>query len=504
MSLSRNFIAGLTNSVWSALLGLAVVPTYIRFLGIESYGLIGFFVTTQTLLQLLDMGLAPTINREVARCSASGKLKEAGNLLHTLSVVYWSMALLIALLTAALAPLIADHWIQAKQLTQDNVEHAVMLMGLVIACRWPIGLYQGALVGAQRLTVSSGINMLMATIGSLGAIAILAFVSPTIQAFFIWQASVGIVYAATMRWAAWRVIGRSRETKFDVNQLKSIWRFSAGMTGITLMGLVFSQMDKVLLSKFLSLGEFAHYMLATTIVSALYVLVGATYNTIYPRFSALIVGGNLEELGKLYRLSTRLLAIVLFPSAMILAVFAKDLVQIWTGNLGMAETVAPILAFLAIGSALNGIMYIPHAMLLAFGMTKLPLIINGILMIVQLPLIVILALKYGALGGALAWFTLHILYVLLGTWLTHKHVYIGLAKKWLFNDVGVPLGLSISGGLLAQYLCQSGELSTYVQLAIGAGIALSVVVVSLLLTPQLRLYVIRHLGGKEAANIRQI
>ena len=82
MSLGRNLLAGLASSVWSALVGLAVVPFYLKYLGIEAYGLIGFFATTQAVLSLLDMGMAPTINREVARRSASGDLKEAGKLLQ--------------------------------------------------------------------------------------------------------------------------------------------------------------------------------------------------------------------------------------------------------------------------------------------------------------------------------------------------------------------------------------------------------------------------------------
>ena len=101
MSLSRNLIVGLVNSIWTALIGLAVVPLYIKYLGIEAYGLIGFYVTTQALLQLLDMGLAPAINREVARYSAAGNLIGAGKLLHTLAVVYWSMAIIIVLLMVA-------------------------------------------------------------------------------------------------------------------------------------------------------------------------------------------------------------------------------------------------------------------------------------------------------------------------------------------------------------------------------------------------------------------
>ena len=98
MILRRNLLAGLANSIWSALISLAVVPFYLKYLGMEAYGLIGFFVTTQAVLSLLDMGFSPTINREVARCSALGNLAEAGKLMHTLAIVYWCIAGGIAIL----------------------------------------------------------------------------------------------------------------------------------------------------------------------------------------------------------------------------------------------------------------------------------------------------------------------------------------------------------------------------------------------------------------------
>lgn len=497
MTLGRNLLAGLANSIWSALVGLAVVPFYLKYLGIEAYGLIGFFVTTQALLQLLDMGMAPTINREVARCSASGDLKEAGKLLHTLAVVYWSMAAAIAVLILALAPLIAEYWLQSKQLSSQTVSHAIMLMGLVVACRWPIGLYQGALIGAQRLTISSGINMTMVTIGSLGAVAVLAFVSPTIEAFFIWQASVGIIYAITIRAAAWRILGKQNQIRFDVDKLKSVWRFTAGMGGIGLTALVFTQLDKVILSKMLGLEEFGHYMLATVVVSGLYVLISPVFNVIYPRMTTLVASGDTEKLTDLYRLGTRLLATVLFPIAMLLAVFSEDLVYIWTGNPDIASSVAPVISLLAVGSALHGVMHFPYALQLAYGMTRLPLMINSILMIVLFPLIVFFAMKYGALGGAMAWLALHVLYVLLGTWLTHRRLLKGVAERWMYKDVGIPLALSILVGLVGRYAILWAAYSVYVKLICGVMLALVATALSISASPQLRAVILNSLGIKK-------
>jgi O-antigen/teichoic acid export membrane protein len=496
MSLSRNLFAGLANSIWTALVGLAVVPLYLKYLGIEAYGLIGFFVTMQALLQMLDMGLAPTINREVARYSADGNLIGVGKLLHTLAVVYWSMAVVIALLLVAFAPLITNHWLQSKHLSPQVITHSIMLMGLVVACRWPIGLYQGALIGAQRLAVSSSVSITMVTLGNFGAVAILAFVSPTIEAFFIWQAGVSLVYAVTMRWAAWRVISRNKKIGFSLDQLKHIWRFSAGMSGLAFLGLLLNQLDKVILSKLLTLEAFAHYMLATVVVSGLFVVVSPVFNVIYPRFTALVVAGDTEKLVGLYRMGTRALATILFPTTMLLAIFSEDLVHIWTGNIDIASQVAPIISVLAIGTAIQGVMYFPYALQLAYGMTRLPLMICAIMVIVMIPLVIFFAWTYQALGGAMAWLTINILYLLLGTWLTHRYLLKGIEKKWLSQDVGIPLMLSIVAGLVGHYGIQEMASPVYWKLIFGCGLALIVFLLSVLLSSQLRLLVMRSCGWK--------
>jgi O-antigen/teichoic acid export membrane protein len=489
MRLSHNLLAGLANSIWLALIGLAVVPLYLKYLGIEAYGLIGFFATMQAVLQLLDMGLAPTINREVARCSASGNLKEAGKLLHSLAIVYWTMAAIIAIVVIALAPFIAQYWIQSKTITPETISHAVMLMGLIVASRWPIGLYQGALMGAQRLVVSSSVSITMSTIGSLGAVAILAFVSPTIEAFFIWQAGVGLVYAIIMRWAAWWVIGRSKNIQFDISTLKRIWRFSAGMSGVAVSGIILMQLDKVLLSRILSLEDFGRYALAGVVASGLYVLLTPTFNVIYPRLSALVVTANTEKLIDLYRTGTRLFLAVLFPIATFAAVFAEELLILWTGNPIIAKNSAPIVSLFLIGTALNGAMHFPYALQLAYGMTRLPLIINAILIMIMTPTTIMLALRFGAVGGAAAWALLNSIYLLIGTLLTHRYLLKGMGLKWLLSDVGVPLCLSLLIVGAAGIEVHNTTYPNYMKLFIGIGLTLFTFMLIAITSPRIFLIV---------------
>lgn len=499
MKLGRNLIAGLSNSIWSALLGLAVVPFYLKYLGIEAYGLMGFFATTQALLQILDMGMAPTINREVARCNASGNLREAGKLLHTLALVYWSMALVIAILIFVLAPWIAGYWLQSKQLSAQTVSYAVMLMGLVVACRWPIGLYQGAVIGAQRITVSSGISLVMTTIGSLGGLMILAYVSPTIEAFFIWQACVSLFYTIILRAAAWRIVGKQTGIRFDIIKLQSIWRFTAGMSGVGLTALVFTQLDKIILSKLLGLAEFGHYMLAITVVTSLSILIGPLFNVIYPQFCALVVIGDTNKLKNLYRWGTRILAMFLFPIAMALAVFSENIIIVWTGNPGLASSVAPLISLLVIGSALNGVMYFPYALQLSYGMTWIPLAINLVLMCFLVPLLIYLTSLYGALGGAMAWLISQVVYVISGPWLTHRFVLKGLGLGWFFEDVGIPFGVSTLVGVVGYFGIQKGGYSVYQKLIWAVGLVVLSSTLIVLMTKPLRRVVWNYARQKKCA-----
>jgi O-antigen/teichoic acid export membrane protein len=496
MRISRNLLAGLANSIWSAVAGLAVVPFYLEYLGLEAYGLIGFFVTIQAVLALLDMGMAPTINREVARCSASGSLTEAGRLMHTLAVVYWSMAALIASAILVLAPLLSEYWLQSRQLSQQTTFHAVMLIGLVVACRWPVGLYQGALIGAQKLVTLSGINMAMVTAASAGAVAVLKFVSPTIEAFFIWQAAVGLAYAFTMRWAAWRVIGASSNNRFDLSALKRVWRFTAGMSGLALAGTVLTQLDKVILSKTLGLDEFGHYMLATVVVSGLSVIFVPVFNVLYPRMTALVASDEIGALTDLYRASIRAISAILFPIAMLLIVFGRDFLQIWTGSAGIASSVAPVISLLVIGSALNGVMYVPYALQLAYGVTWIPLAINLILMLFMVPLIVFLAKAYGAVGGALAWCIMEVVYIVFCPWLTHRYLIKGLWPKFFLPDVGMPLVVAILVGLLGHYVTRGEDYSPLIKLILGFVLATASLGLTFLLSPQLRSVLRNPAAGK--------
>jgi O-antigen/teichoic acid export membrane protein len=435
-----DLVANFAGVGWSALVQIACVPLYLRFLGIEAYGLVGFYLMLQAFLQVLDFGLSPTMNREMARYSGQPeKVGEARDLVRTLEGGYWLIGIAIGALILAAAPMIAVDWIRAGSMPVHDVQHTIMLMGVLAMFQWPASFYQGGLIGLRRQVLCNGLNIFFSTLANGGAVLILALVSPTIQAFFLWLVSANAPRTILLAILLWKSLPRAtRPPRFDLRQVRNIWRFAAGMSGITVCALILTQSDKVILSRLLDLKTFGYYTLAGMFGSGLSMIVSSVFNATFPRFSALAAAGNEEALKHLYHRSTQLMAVLVLPLAAVLALFSAEILQLWTRNPEVARNAGPIAALLVIGSTLNGLMNMPYALQLAYGWTSIGLRITIFLTIVIVPAIWFMTASYGAIGAASVWVGLNCIYMAVGVPLTHRRLLKGQAWRW-FGDVGLPL-----------------------------------------------------------------
>ena len=439
--LKKNIAANFAGSIWSAIMGLVFIPLYIKFMGIEAWGLIGIFATLQIIFGLLDMGLSSTLNREMARLSAlSGKEQDIRNLVRTLELIYWSITIFVGITAVSLSPLIAHHWIQAGQLSLKTIEQALLIMGSVIALQLPIGFYSGGLMGLQKQVLLNIINAGMATLRGVGAILILWLFSPTIQAFFLWQIVISIANIFLLAFFFWRGLPLSKEKAiFQKQLLKGIWRFAAGMSIISVLAVILTQMDKVILSKMLSLEMFGYYMLASMVAMSLGRLFTPVFFSIYPKFTQLVAINDPNGLKEFYHKSCQFMSVLILPLAIVIALFSYEIIFLWTQNPVTAEKTHLLVSILICGTALNGLTNPPYALQLAFGWTGLPVYANFVAVILFVPLIIFMAAFFGALGGAISWLVLNIGFVTFWIPVMHKRLLLREKWRWYWQDVCVPL-----------------------------------------------------------------
>src|SRR3972149_1777430 len=134
----------------------------------------------------------------------------------------------------------------------------------------------------------------------------------------------------------------------------------AEMTGLTLSSILTTQLDKVILSKMLSLEKFGYYTLACVVANGLNMIIVPIFNAIFPRYSELATLRDDNALKQLYHTSTQLMALLILPVAMTLVFFSYEILLVWTGNSLTAQNTSPIVSILIIGTALNGLMVLPY------------------------------------------------------------------------------------------------------------------------------------------------
>jgi len=179
-------------------------------------------------------------------------------------------------------------------------------------------------MGLQKQVLLNGINAFAATLRGLGAVLVLWLISPTIQAFFVWQIFASMVHTSLTAGFLWRSLPKSgHRSHFQKELLFRIWRFAAGMTGISVTTIVLTQTDKIILSKILPIEMFGYYTLATVVAHALYYFIEPVFSALFPRFSQLVGINDQAGLKELYHKSCQFMSVMILPVAIVVSFFPQ-------------------------------------------------------------------------------------------------------------------------------------------------------------------------------------
>ena len=438
--LSKNITANFAGSAWSALMSLAFIPMYIRLMGAEAYGIVGVYVSIQAISAILDLGLSQTLNKEIAKLSVDTlNVKIMADTARTLEVIYWSIALGLILAIVLLSDFIAFHWLNPEQLSRRSLVEALWVMAFVIGLRWPVNLYMGGLNGLQRQVAVNLIISFFVTLQGIGALAVLWFYEPTVRAFFLWQALISLFQAVTFYFVFWNNFSNENKGEFRKELLKGVWRFAAGMTGISLLGTILTQLDKILLSRLLPLSEFGYYSFAAAVAAILYKLIYPIFTAYFPRLTVLVSKDDQSILSKTYHQACQLMAITILPLSLTIAFFSKEILELWTRNPDVVKHSYILVSMLIVGNALHGLYYMPYALQLANNWTKLALCQNIIAVVILGPAIYFSTLFWGSIGAAGVWIMLNIGYLLISVQVMHRRLLKKEKWRWYANDVGKQL-----------------------------------------------------------------
>ena len=491
--MAANFLGRIS----SILLAVIFTPYYIHVLGMEGYGLIGFYITLHASIGFLEMGLSRACNRELSRYSGEGSraYKFMRDTLRSIEAIYWAIALIIGIGLSSLSQLIASSWLSTSYLSQKDLAQLIIIIAWIIALRWPSGVYIGALMGLQKQVKMNVVQTLLGIINWGGSALVLWLIRPDLYGFFYWQIFVSVFSTSLFVWLAWREMPQSEaRANFSKKVLREIFPFVTGVGANAILGTLLRQADKLLLSAMLPLKQFAYYALATVIANVIALIADAVSNATFPRFSQLV--GTKEKVTTiiaLYRFGTQAVASLIVPISLAIAFFSYEFLYVYTNSHGVAQNASPILSVLVIAKMLHSSMMIPYAVQLAYGWTRMSVMINAASLALLLITIPFLVNAYGAVGAAISWLCVTLVYVLVGMPLMHKKLLIGELRKWFENSLlrpAIAVGVFLFVVSWVGGTAESGRWMTSLQLI---GVFSGSVIVAILSLRELRIRVVEEI-----------
>lgn len=481
------------------LIGVAVTPLYLQYLGAEAYGLVGMFALLQAGLALLDLGLSPTLGRQVAYARG----QENGfdlfkRLLKSFELIFLGLAITIIVVIYFASDWIAQSWIKSELLEPSVIVYCIVLMGIIIGLRWFSGLYRSGINGLEDQIWLNAANIMFISLKFVGALIILAFFTSDVRHFFEYQLVICLIEIVVFAQRFYKKLPVTQNppglVAFDWAAVKSVSPFALSIAYTAGIWVLITQTDKLILSGVLSLAEFGYFSLVALVAGGVTMLSAPISQAIMPRMTMLIAQGKTKEMLSYYSQGSQIVAFISFSVALIIGLYAEPLLYAWTGNQEGASWGAEVLIWFALGNGFLSISAFQYYLQSAFGELKLHVIGSTISAVIQIPLIYFAAVNGGAVGAGMAWFGFRMLWFFWWMPIVHRRFIPGFHYKWLFKDILpiITVLALVSLFLFNQFTLDldQSRLLLFVELA-GLGFSLSIL--SALSAPIIRHTLIRKL-----------
>lgn len=437
-SFKKNIIANYASQLYSAAIGILILPLYIKYMGAEAYGLVGFFTMLQAFFALLDLGLTPTIARETARYhGGSMTALHYRQLFRALSCIFLTVALVGGGSLWLLAQPIAHKWLNVEALSMSTVVMAVQIMAISVALRWLGGLYRGVITGSERLVWLSGFNAIIATLRFPAVFISMWLYGFNPVVFFLHQLVVAIFEVIGLYAMSEKLkpnLLKDERIGWSIQPVKPVLKFALTIAFTSSVWVLVTQTDKLILSGILPLAEYGFFTLAVLVAGGILILSSPISNVIMPRMARLHAEGKHDEMIRVYRSSTQIVSVIAGSAAITIAFTAEALLYAWTGDKEIASNTAPILRLYALGNGVLAISAFPYYLQYALGNLRYHLIGNVITVVTLIPAIIVAAIYYGGIGAGYAWLGVNSLYVVFWVGYVHSKLEPGLHFMWLVKD----------------------------------------------------------------------
>ncbi len=430
--------------VLPVLAALVLVPSLVRTLGVDRFGILSLAWMLIGYFTLFDLGVSGALTRLVSERLAARREADVPALVWTALALTTLMGIVGAVLIATAAP-----WLVGTVLhVPGALQHEALQLTWVLACSLPVVTGTAALAGVlaaqQRFGVLNVIRVPMGILTYLAPLLALHFgtsLLPVGLALAFVRILGGLGHLAACLVSTPGLAARNAPRRALLGPILS---FGGWMTVTAVVSPLMVYLDRFLIGGMLSMAMVAYYTTPYDLAQRFGVLSMPVVSVMFPAFAA-CYDTDRERAGRLFEWSVRAVATLLFPVVVACVLFPGELLTLWLGA-DFAVHSAPVLRFLALGMFLNGMAQVALAFLQSSGRPDL----GARLHLLELPVYLLtvwwLIGRFGIEGAAIAWLARVAVDAAALFWMAHRRLTPhGTGSKTALR-IGVGSALLIAAG----------------------------------------------------------
>lgn len=397
--LATNFLWNLSVGGWGLVLALFATPYVVHRLGPERYGIYALLGVLLAYLAFSELGLGRAVERHGAKALGSDRPEELRAYFETALWLQCGVAVLLGALLALLGPLVLGLF----EIPEDRLAEATLALRVIalgFAVNLLLGTAQAPLRAHQDFGTLGRIGLVSQTLLT-GLLVGAVYLQPTVVAMAAALALGSIVRLLLTLAATLHKIG-GLQVAFDRSSLRDLVSFGGSLTASSILSPVLSHAEKLLLGILVSASALTYYMVPFRALSHFGLVSGALSRALFPRLSTLEGEGRRVSMWQGNVRATSLLAWLLLPPFVVLALAGEPLLSLWMGA-EFASQAASLLPFLIFGGFVNLLSWNAVALIQAHGRPILVAKAYALEAILYLPAAWFLMNRFGLLGAAIAW-----------------------------------------------------------------------------------------------------
>jgi O-antigen/teichoic acid export membrane protein len=403
---SGRLLAG--NSIWNLLgqilpmaVGLFSVPFILRGIGVERFGILSLAWIVVGYFSLFDLGIGRALTKLVADKLGAGEENAIPPLAWTSLLLLFSFGAFGALVTILFSSRLVHGLLKIPIDLQTEALHGFYVLAASIPVVTVTAGLRGILEALQRFRLANLIRIPMSVFSFVGPLLVLPFSHALI--WVIGVLVIGRVIGCIIHVVACLQVMPALRHDFVVH-LSLVWpalKLGTWMTVSNIVGPLMMYLDRFLIGSLLSVSAVAYYTAPFDLTSRLLAVPAAISAVLFPAFAASLAQ-NVGETRSIFTRGVKYIFLIVFPIVLVIAAFAPEGLRVWLGGT-FSEHGAIVLRWLAMGTLLNCLAFVPFAMVQGAGRPDL----TAKLHLVELPgyflALYLLVRSYGIEGAAIAW-----------------------------------------------------------------------------------------------------